>query len=240
MMASRLRLSSLPPEMQSAIAATRVAFMAVAGASTLINLLMLVGPIFMLQVYDRVLPSRSLSTLVGLLLIVLMLLFVQAAVDTMRSRLLSRMSDAFDEALREPVFNSVHHAAISGSNADGLQIMRDLDTVRGFISGTGLVAVCELPWTPLYILVCTLFHPLMGLVVAVGAVALAMITIAAELFTREPTQSLVGLASSRRITAETAFNHAEVVHAFGMNKRMGELWSERRRPTSTRNAGHPT
>jgi PrtD family type I secretion system ABC transporter len=213
--------------MQAAIAATRVAFVAVAGASTLINLLMLVGPIFMLQVYDRVLPSRSISTLIGLLLIVLMLLVVQAVVDAVRSRLLSRMSDAFDEAIRDPVFNSVHHAAISGSSADGLQIMRDLDTVRGFIAGTGLVAVCELPWTPLYILVCTLFHPLMGLTVAIGAVALGLITVAAELFTREPTRSLVGLASSRRSAAETAFHHAEVVHAFGMNKRMGDLWSER-------------
>jgi PrtD family type I secretion system ABC transporter len=219
--------SALPPEMRSAIASTRTAFLAVAAASALVNVLMLVGPIFMLQVYDRVLPSRSVSTLVGLLLIALVLLIVQALVDATRSRLLSRSGEAFDEAIRDPVFESVHHAAITQPNSDGLQIMRDLDTVRGFICGSGLVAVCDLPWTPVYILVCTLFHPLMGLVVTGGAIALALITFAAEPFTRRPAQSLVGLASSRRLAAETAFHHAEVVHALGMNKRMAGLWSQR-------------
>jgi PrtD family type I secretion system ABC transporter len=223
----RSRFSALPPEMQSAISATRIAFIAVAAASALVNFLMLVGPIFMLQVYDRVLPSRSVSTLLGLLLIVLVLLVIQAAVDATRSRLLSRMGEAFDEAVRDPVFASVHHTAITQANGDGLQTVRDLDTVRGFICGSGLVAVCDLPWTPIYILVCTLFHPLIGLVVAAGAVALGLITIAAETFTRGPTQSLVGLASARRLAAETAFHHAEVVHALGMNRRMAELWSQR-------------
>ena len=109
----RFRLSSLPAELQSAIAAIRTAFFATAGASALVNLLMLVGPIFMLQIYDRVLPSRSISTLVGLLLIVLVLLMVQAAVDAVRSRLLSRMGEAFDEAMRDQVFDSVHHAALT-------------------------------------------------------------------------------------------------------------------------------
>jgi PrtD family type I secretion system ABC transporter len=188
---------------------------------------MLVGPLFMLQTYDRVLPSRSISTLVGLLLIVLVLLLVQAAVDMLRSRLLSRMGEAFDEAIRDKVFDSVHHAAITQPNSDGLQTMRDLDTLRGFISGSGLIAICDLPWTPLYILVCTIFHPWMGLVVTAGAIGLGLITFAAETFTRAPTQSLVGLASSRRVTAETAFHHAEVVHALGMKRRMSELWSER-------------
>jgi PrtD family type I secretion system ABC transporter len=188
---------------------------------------MLVGPIFMLQTYDRVLPSRSISTLVGLLTIALVLLMIQAMVDMVRSRLLLRMGEAFDEALRDKVFDSVHHTAIARANADGLQIMRDLDTVRGFIAGSGLVAICDLPWTPLYILVCTIFHPLMGMAVAAGAVALGLITVAAEIFTRKPTQSLVGLASSRRLMAETAFHHAEVVHALGMKRRMSDLWAQR-------------
>jgi ATP-binding cassette, subfamily C, type I secretion system permease/ATPase len=225
--ASRLRLSGLPDELQRAAREVRAAFFAAAGASFLVNLLMLVGPIFMLQTYDRVLPSRSLATLVGLLLIALMLLLVQAAVDATRNRLLERMGEAFDEALRDRIFDSVHHAAISRANTDGLQIIRDLDTVRGFISGSGLVAICDLPWTPLYILVCTIFHPLMGLAVFLGAAGLGLVTYVAELFTREPTRALVGLASARRMTSETAFHHAEVVHALGMKRRMSELWSER-------------
>jgi ATP-binding cassette, subfamily C, bacterial PrsD len=223
----RFRFSALPVELQPAVAAIRTAFFATAGASALVNLLMLVGPIFMLQTYDRVLPSRSVSTLVGLLLIVLVLLLVQAVVDVVRSRLLSRMGEAFDEAIRDKVFNGVHHAALAGPNSDGLQLIRDLDTVRGFISGTGLVAACDLPWTPLYILVCAMFHPLMGLAVAAGAIALGLITVSAEMFTRAPTQALVGLASSRRLVAETACRHADVVHALGMKQRIADLWSQR-------------
>ncbi|HEY0301041.1 MAG TPA: type I secretion system permease/ATPase, partial [Rhizomicrobium sp.] len=227
MIVPRLRLSSLPPELQSAVAAVTTAFFATAAASGLVNLLMLVGPVFMLQTYDRVLPSRSISTLVGLALIALVLLMVQAVVDLLRSRLLSRMGEAFDEALREGAFDCVHHTAITKAETDGLQIMRDLDTVRGFISGSGLIALCDLPWTPLYILVCTLFHPLMGLAVAGGAVALGLLTVAAEMFTRAPTQSLVALSSSRRMAAETAYHHAEVVHALGMRRRMSDLWTQR-------------
>ena len=169
-----------PAELRSAITAVRAALLATAGASALVNLLMLVGPVFMLQTYDRVLPSRSVSTLVGLLTIALVLLLVQAVVDVVRSRLLSRTGEAFDEAIRDHVFDSVHHAAITRPSSDGLQIMRDLDTVREFITGSGLIAICDLPWTPIYILVCTLFHPLMGLAVTIGAVALGMITVAAE------------------------------------------------------------
>jgi PrtD family type I secretion system ABC transporter len=161
------------------------------------------------------------------LLIVLVLLMVQAVVDIVRSRLLSRIAEAFDEAIRDKVFDSVHHSAIARPNSDGLQNMRDLDTVRGFISGNGPVAVFDLPWSALYIVVCTMFHPLMGLAVTLAAILLGLITVAAEIFTREPTQSLVGLASSRRLMAETAFHHAEVVHALGMKRRMADLWSQR-------------
>ncbi|MGY4475947.1 type I secretion system permease/ATPase [Bradyrhizobium sp. USDA 3364] len=221
------RFSSLPVEIRDAITAVRGALVAVAMASGLVNLLMLVGPVFMLQTYDRVLPSRSIATLVGLLVIALVLLVVQAGVDVLRSRLLARIAEIFDETIRGAVFDSVQHDALSRPNGDGLQIMRDLDTIRGFIAGSGLVAIFDLPWTPLYIIVCTLFHPLMGLAVAGGAVALALITVAAELFTRAPTRSLVALASSRRQMAETAFHHAPVVHALGMQQRMSELWSER-------------
>ncbi len=223
----RFRPSALPAPIRSALGEIRIALIAVASASFIVNLLMLVGPLFMLQVYDRVLPSRSLSTLVGLLLIAVMLLLIQAAVDVMRSRLLARMGEGFDQSLRASVLDCVQHQALTRPGADGLQNIRDLDTMRGFMSGSGLIAACDLPWTPLYILVCTLFHPWMGAAVAVGAIMLGVITWASETFSRHPTQALVGLASARRNISETVFSHAEVVHALGMKRRMGELWSER-------------
>ena len=225
MIPSHLRLSSLPAPMLAAIKSLRAAFFTVAAASFLINMLMLVGPLFMLQVYDRVLPSRSVPTLIGLLSIAVVLLVIQGAVDTLRSRLLSRMAEAYDGAMRGMVFDSVQFAALN-RNTDGLQIMRDLDTVRGFIAGSGPVAFCDLPWTPLYILVCMLFHPLMGLAVATGAVLLILMTAAAEIMTKKPTLSLIGLASSRRMTAETAYHHAEVVQAMGLQGRMAGMWAQ--------------
>src|SRR5262249_54425328 len=157
--------NALPAALRDAIVSVRGALLATAAASGLVNLLMLVGPVFMLQTYDRVLPSRSIPTLIGLLSIALVLLLVQAGVDVLRSRLVARTAEMFDEAIRDDVFDCVHHARINRPADDGLQTMRDLDTIRGFIAGSGLIAICDLPWTPLYIIVCTLFHPLMGLAV---------------------------------------------------------------------------
>ena len=125
------------------------------------------------------------------------------------------------------MFDAAQTMALARSDADGLQTMRDLDNLRAFISGSGLVALCDLPWTPLYILVCTLFHPFMGLAVLVGALLLAALTYLAELMTRTPTRDLVGLAASRRTAADTAYHNAELVRALGMQRRMSELWSQR-------------
>src|ERR1700759_2687353 len=124
------KLAALPLPVRQAIGALRTAMLATVAASTLVNLLMLVGPIFMLQTYDRGLPSRSVSTLVGLLSIALVLLMVQAGVDVMRSRLLARMAEAFDEAIRDHVFDSVQHGALTQRQGDGLQNIRDLDSIR--------------------------------------------------------------------------------------------------------------
>lgn len=227
MIGSRLRLSTLPPAIRAALASIRLPLVVIVLASALINLLMLAGPIFMLQVYDRVLPSRSLSTLTGLLLIVAVLLIIQGVVDSLRSRLLHRISEAFDGGVRDAAFDSTQHAALTRRDGDPLQTLRDLDSVRGFIAGSGLIAACDLPWTPVYILVCALFHPLMGVGVAIGALALCAITVATEFSTRTPTRALVGLAASRRAAGETAVHHAETVRALGIGGRMRQIWTER-------------
>lgn len=224
---ARTRWPTLPPKILLTIKQGRGALAGVAAASFIINVLMLAGPIFMLQVYDRVLPSRSISTLVGLLLIVAVLFVLQSVVDAIRSRLLTRIAQAFDEAVREQVFQAVHREALVRPASDGLQLIRDLDTVRSFMAGAGIIAVCDLPWTPVYILVCTLFHPLMGLAVLLGAVALCAITFATEISTRKPTRALVELAASRRLASDTPYRHAETVHALGMHDRMRERWSSR-------------
>ncbi len=227
MNAMRAKWPVLPAEVWLTVKRGRAAFLGVVAASFIVNILMLAGPIFMLQVYDRVLPSRSISTLVGLLLIVAMLFVMQSIVDAIRSRLLTRVAQAFDESIRGRVFQAVQRNALTQPSSDGLQLVRDLDTLRGFMAGAGIIAVCDLPWTPVYILVCTMFHPLMGLAVLIGAIGLCAITVATEFSTRQPTKSLVGLATVRRQTAETAYRHAEAVYALGVQGRMSKLWSQK-------------
>src|SRR5262245_7801464 len=107
MIPARLKRFTLPPDMLSILKQGRGSFFGILVASFMINILMLAGPVFMLQVYDRVLPSRSLSTLIGLLLIVAVFFLIQSFVDAIRSRLLSRVAQAFDEALRGRTFDAV-------------------------------------------------------------------------------------------------------------------------------------
>ena len=199
----------------------------IAAAGVIVNVLMLTAPIFMLQVYDRVLASRSLATLAGLCVIALFLFIIQAVVDALRGRLLVRLSVILDESLRDRVFDAVQAEGLKKSDRDGLQLMRDLDTLRAFVSGSGLIAAFDLPWTPFYLLVCFLFHPLIGAAVGGGVLALCAVTLLSELSTRRTTRTIVPLTSQRRMTAETGYRHAEAVRAMGMHARLRELWSAR-------------
>ena len=130
------------PELRDAVLACRPALIGVAVESGLINLLMLTGPLFMLQVYDRVLPSGSVPTLVGLFCLAAAMYAMQGVLDVMRSRILTRIGRLFDERLSPRIFDSVIQATLrNGVNADTLQAGRDLDTVRYFVSSPGLSAI---------------------------------------------------------------------------------------------------
>src|SRR5262249_22996856 len=154
----------------------------------------LTGPLFMLQVYDRVLPSRSIPTLVGLMLFALVLYAFQGVLETLRTRLLLRIGLALDARLAPRVFALVMQTAQGGRPADALQVLRDLDTVRGFFSTFALAALFDLPWTPLYVAICFAFHPFLGCAVLAGAAMLCAITLATEKVTRAPTAKLTALA----------------------------------------------
>ncbi len=144
----------------SIVASCRGAFLSVALLSGLINVLYLSGSIFMMEVYDRVLPSRSIPTLVGLSVIIVVLYLFQGLFDMIRGRILARIGAAFDEDLSQPVFQAQLIAPLrSGAEGDGQQPLRDLDQIRAFLSGGGPSALFDLPWMPLYLFVCFAFHP---------------------------------------------------------------------------------
>ena len=214
-------------ELRAALRAHRSALIGIAVASGLINLLSLTGPIFMLQVYDRVLPSRSVPTLLGLALLALVLFGFQGLLDMLRGRILVRIGRALDQKLSPRVFDIVTRLPLRSRPAgDGLQSMRDLDNVRSFMSSAGLTAFFDLPWMPLYVAVCFLFHPWMGFTVLIGAVVICSLALLTEAVTRGPSQASVALAASRRALAEAARRNAALLQALGMRHRIGRLWAK--------------
>src|ERR1051326_7891764 len=165
-------------ELGNALRACRSAFLGVGAMSCMINLLYLTGSIFMLEIYDRVLPSRSVPTLVGLVILAGGLYIAQGALDLIRGRILGRIGTSLDEALNARVFQTVVRLPLMvGGRNEGLQPLRDLDNIRSFLSGMGPGALFDLPWLPLYLAICFAFHPLIGATALVGALLLIMLTV---------------------------------------------------------------
>src|ERR671912_2614 len=184
-------------ELRRALARCRHAFTGVALMSGMLSLLYLTGSFFMLEIYDRVLPSRSIPTLVGLVVIAAVLYFFQGLIDVVRGRVLSRIGASLDQAFRTRVYDVLARQPLKMRIAgDGLQAVRDLDTVRQFLSGLGPTALFDLPWMPLYIAICFLFHFWIGTTALIGAVLLVGITLLTEFRTREPTRNaaMTGMA----------------------------------------------
>ena len=214
-----------PDALREAVGSNRAALISAAAASGLINILMLTGPLFMLQVYDRVLPSHSIPTLVGISLFALTLYVFQGVLEATRTRLLLRIGLALDARLSPRVFGLVMRNAAQNDGAEHLQPLRDLDTIRGFFSSFGLSALFDLPWVPLYVAICFLFHPWLGCAVLIGALALCAVTLLTEGVTRTPMLALTTLAARRQQLAESARRNAGIISALGMRARMAERWS---------------
>ncbi|TXM64216.1 MULTISPECIES: type I secretion system permease/ATPase [unclassified Methylobacterium] len=213
-------------ELTGALASCRAAFVGVAAMSGLVNVLYLTGSFFMLEVYDRVIPSRSVPTLIGLMALALALYAFQGALEAIRSRILARIGAALDEALSGRVFDVVVRAPLKGAvPGDGLLPLRDLDQIRAFLSGTGPSAFFDLPWLPIYLGVCFLFHPLIGAAALGGAVFLAGVTWLTDRATRRPARAATGHGQRRNGLAEAGRRNAEVLAALGMQGRFQARWA---------------
>jgi ATP-binding cassette subfamily C protein len=193
----------------------------------MINLLYLTGSLFMLEVYDRVLPSRSVPTLIGLVVLAGGLYVAQGVLDLIRGRILVRVGTALDESLNARVFGTVvRMPLIMGGRSDGLQPLRDLDNVRAFLSSMGPGAFFDLPWLPFYLAICFAFHWLIGLTALVGAIILVTLTVVTEYMSRSPAREAMGLAARRNDLAASSRRNAEVLVAMGMSGRLTRRWSE--------------
>jgi ATP-binding cassette subfamily C protein len=201
-------------------------FLGVGATSCVVNILALTGSLFMLQVYDRVIPSRSLPTLAGLALIAATLFVFQGLLDLIRSMLLVRAGTAVDERLGDDVYNSlILLPSRMRMPGDGLQSIRDLDTVRSFLSGPGPTALFDMPWMFFYIGLCFLFHFWIGVTALGGAVMLIGLTVIAEVKSRKPAMIAAELAARRLNLAETTRRNSDTVLSMGFGPLLTARWT---------------
>jgi PrtD family type I secretion system ABC transporter len=203
----------------------RHAFVLVGLFSLFSNMAMLVAPLYMLQVYDRVLVSRSQDTLVTLTALAIGMLLVNAVVEIARSRLLVRIGARMNAELSPHLFASSFSTRLQGSDRSASEPLRDLETVRGFLTGPGIIAIFDAPWTPINLGVVWLLHPVLGQVVLVGAAIIALLAIASDLAVRSAlSEASLGSRNSNDFT-DIVGRNAEVVHAMGMLDALTERWS---------------
>lgn len=203
------------------------AFVVVGLLSGVANLLTLTGSLYMLQVYDRVLPSRSVPTLIGLTVLLVMLFAIQGMIDFLRSRIMARVGLRVDDALRRRVFDLLLLLPLrSRDSTAALQPVRDLDQIRSFLSGLSPTALFDMPWLPLFMLLLFALHPWMGAFGLAAAAVLVAITWMAERGAVAPTRRLTESAAQRMTFAVSASRNAEAIAAMGMQDQTSSLWTK--------------
>lgn len=210
---------------ERALRTCRGILVSVAAFSGVINVLALTGALYMLQVYDRVLPSRSTPTLIGLTILMAGFFVAGGVLDYLRTRLMSRVGLRIDHELRDRVFQAVQILPLRGGPAGhDLQPVRDLDQIRTFLSGLGPTALFDMPWVPLYIIVIFLLHPVLGAYAVLGALILVGLTFVTERRSLAPGLAASKSGAQRMNFGETVRRNAEVVKAMGMGPKVGDRW----------------
>ncbi|MFM9940449.1 MAG: type I secretion system permease/ATPase [Hyphomicrobiaceae bacterium] len=212
--------------LQMALRRCRAAFLGVAVLSGVINVLALTGSLYMLQVYDRVIPSKSVPTLMALSLLLVGLYACYGVIDLIRSRIMARVGLQLDRRLRDPVYSAVVRLPLlSRSRGNGLQPVHDLDSVRLFLAGPGPTALFDMPWLPVFLVIVWLLHPLLGALALGGALLLLGLAIATEAMSRAPARASAESGALRTRFGEASRRNSEVIKAMGMERRTCEVWA---------------
>ena len=195
--------------------------------SMFINVLMLVPPLYMLQLYDRVLTSRSESTLYMLTLIVIVLFVTMGLLEVVRSRVLVKFGNRFANILSNRIFESTFELANKKPEAASSRLMGDFTQLRQFLTGNGLFAFFDAPWIPIYIIVLFLFHPYFGFFAIFAAIILVAITFLNEYTTKEKMDNANTLNRDSMMQLEANIRNAEVINAMGMKTNVRKKWEEK-------------
>lgn len=219
-----MNLFHLPKgEFTRALGGLRRVFAHVGLFSLVINLLLLAPSLYMLQTYDRVLTSRNEGTLVMLTLLLAGLLALEAALEYLRSLVMSRASAAVDLQMGPQLFNAAFAQRLSGQGSVS-QSLNDLGHVRGFVTGKGLMALFDAPWLPIYLAVTFLIHPVLGWFGVVSATLLLALAWVNERATGSLQADAGRMGNAATHMADTSARNAEVVDALGMLGALRERW----------------
>ena len=213
--------------MREFLAQFRAHFIAAAFFSLVINVLMLAPALFMLQVFDRVVSSRSVETLVMLFILTLVALLVMSYLDAIRARLLARAAIKLEKLLGPRVLASMLRQSARSNRAQSMHGLRDINALRTFLTGPGTVAIFDAPWVPLFIALIFLFHPLLGSVALGGALLLLALTVLNERLSRRSIESMQTDARLAGKFVDQSLGNAEVVGALGMVDNVTADWSEK-------------
>jgi len=194
--------------------------------SLFINLLLLVPVLYMLQVFDRVIASRSNETLVVLTIGAIVALLVGMVLDILRGRLLATAGVALDRRLGAPVLSGLLSNAARPGGAEYVGGLRDVGALRAFLTGTGIFALFDAPWLPVYICVIFLFHPLLGLIASLGSALLLCLAYLNEKLTRGALEELQAKGRKAGRFVDLSLRNAEVVGAHGMVRNVTRYWEE--------------
>lgn len=213
-------------------------FIAVFAASAVLNVLLLGGSFYMMLIYDSVLPSRSIPTLFGLLILLGCVYLFQGYFETLRAGMLADVANALDRRLSRRVQDAISQLRLHGNRSlgDGLIPMRDLEQVRAFLSG-GVATLIDLPWIVFFIAVLFALHFWLGMTTLVGAAVIFSLTILTNRTMSQPSSQVAQLAARRNGAAESNLRQVELLAALGMRERMQERFEAiNRRYTATQNA----
>lgn len=187
-------------------------------------MLVFVSPLYMLQVYDRVLHSRSEMTLAMVTLIALIALGIYGLLEWLRSRVLVRSGLRFDDMIAKGLFNRVVTNTLQQPQARSEFALSDIDKLREFFTGSGLIALCDVPWMPIMLVVCFIFHPLIGWIALIGAVIIFLLALANELMTKKALMEANSHSQSAQHFANSTLQNVEVIRALGMETSLRGRW----------------
>jgi ATP-binding cassette subfamily C exporter for protease/lipase len=217
-----------PDEVKASLKRLWRPFAVAAVFSSAINLLYLASPLYLMQVYNRVLVSENVTTLLMLTLILTLALATMGIIDALRSQVLIRSGVKLDADLSSRVFEAQVVRSSRNGYSRGAQPLRDLDQFRSFVTGPGVHFAFDLPWIPIYLLLLWFIHPVLGAVATLGALLLFGLALLNEKITRRALRLSEQAANRSYVFTENILRHSDVVVAMGMQPAVERNWSQSR------------